>query len=337
MSQNHWGESQTKHFYELNPDKILNSVERFGIKTTGRILQLNSLENRVYEIEVEKMDDHSFVVAKFYRPGRWTKDQIKEEHAFLQELKEFEIPVIAPIEIDGETLFFDEELQIYFALFPRQMGRLVDEWNEEDAQVLGRLLGRVHNIGASKPFVHRLQLTSGNFIQANLDFMLNSKYLPEHLKSSYQHICQQLHTQCSEKLLHTENIRLHGDCHRGNVIKRYDQMYLIDFDDAISGPAIQDIWLLFPGRDEDTQRLKDTFINSYEIMRPFPFSQWRLVEVMRTLRMINYSAWIARRYDDPSFINAFPQFTSERYFAEHIQDLREQLDLIQSTTDYYDL
>jgi len=328
MTSNLWGNNQTQFFFELNPDLVLDTVESLGYKTTGRVLTMNSMENRVYEVEIESDSDNPsdhFKIIKFYRPGRWTKKQIQEEHDFLADLTEFEVPVIAPIQFDGQSLFTMKELELYFTVFNKQGGRAPDEFTNDEIEQVGRLLARLHNVGAMKDAPHRLKLTPDVYLKSNLDFLLDQKIMPSHLESSYKSVLEQIYTLTKDRFKNISYQRIHGDCHLGNIIKRGDVFYLIDFDDMVMGPCVQDMWLLLPGRDEYAENLRSKLIESYMTMRDFNFEELRLTETLRTLRMINYSAWIAKRYEDPAFKNAFPFFEQPSYWEGQINDLREQI------------
>jgi len=328
MTSNLWGNNQTQFFFELNPDLVLDTVESLGYKTTGRVLTMNSMENRVYEVEIESDSDNPsdhFKIIKFYRPGRWSKIQIQEEHDFLADLSEFEVPVIAPIQFDGQSLFTMKELELYFTVFNKQGGRAPDEFTNEEIEQVGRLLARLHNVGSMKDAPHRLKLTPEVYLKSNMDFLLDQKIIPSHLEKMYKDVLEQIYSLTKNRFKNISYQRIHGDCHLGNIIRRGDVFYLIDFDDMVMGPCVQDMWLLLPGRDEYAENLRSRLIESYMTMRDFNFEELRLTETLRTLRMINYSAWIAKRYEDPAFKNAFPFFEQPSYWEGQINDLREQI------------
>lgn len=332
MSKNLWGTNATQFFFELSPDLVLDTVESLGFKTTGRVLTMNSMENRVYEVEIESdsnnPSDHSRIV-KFYRPGRWSFEQIKEEHEFLIDLKEYEIPVIAPIEFGSETLFSLKEPELFYTLFPKQGGRAPDEFTNEEIEQVGRLLARLHNVGSMKKAKHRLQLNPETYLKSNLDFLLDKKIIPPHYETSYKTSLETIYQLTKDSFKNITSIRIHGDCHLGNILKREDVFHLIDFDDMVEGPAIQDMWLLLPGRDEYAENLRSHLLEGYTSMRDFNYEELRLTEILRTLRMINYSSWIAKRYEDPAFKNAFPFFDSPSYWEGQVNDLREQIYYLQ--------
>ncbi len=328
MKQNLWGSDSTQFFYELNPDLILSTVDGLGFSTTGRVMQLNSMENRVYEVEIDSDSDnpseHSKII-KFYRPGRWTLEQLQEEHDFMLDLMEAEIPVIAPLVFNDKSLFTHAELGLHYTVFNKQGGRAPDEFNDEEIEQVGRLLARLHNVGASKKAIHRLTLNPDTYLHSNLSFLLEQKIIPSHVELTYKTTLEEIYKIINPLFNSIHYQRIHGDCHLGNILRRGDTFHLIDFDDFVMGPAVQDLWLLLPGRDEYADNLRNIMLGAYETMRDFNNEELRLIEPLRALRMINYSAWIAKRYDDPAFKNAFPFFDSPTYWEGHLNDLREQV------------
>jgi Ser/Thr protein kinase RdoA (MazF antagonist) len=330
MSSNLWGSTKTQFFYELNPDLVLDTVEALGFKTTGRVMTMNSMENRVYEVEIESDSDHPsehFKIIKFYRPGRWTKIQIQEEHDFLADLVEYEVPVIAPIifsKFQDQTLFTLNDPELYYTIFNKQGGRAPDEFTNEEIEQVGRLLARLHNVGAMSTAPNRLKLTPDIYLKSNLDFLLDQKIIPSHIESSFKTVLEGIYNLTKNSFNNIHFQRIHGDCHLGNILKRGDVFNLIDFDDMVMGPAVQDMWLLLPGRDDYANNLRNIMLDAYSTMRDFNYEELRLTEVLRTLRMINYSAWIAKRFEDPAFKNAFPFFESPSYWEGQLNDLRDQ-------------
>lgn len=323
-----WGTAVTQFFFELSPDVVLTTVESLGFKTTGRVMAMNSMENRVYEVEIESDSLHPsdhFKIIKFYRPGRWSFEQILEEHEFLLDLQEAELPVIAPLKIEDKTLFTLKEPELYFALFPKQGGRAPDEFSDEEIEQVGRLLARMHNVGSQKKSLHRLTLSPELYLKGNLDFLLDQKIISQHYEQSYKENLEHVYQLTKDSFKNISMQRIHGDCHLGNILKREDIFHLIDFDDMVKGPAVQDMWLLLPGRDEYAINLQHKLLDAYTTMRDFNYEELRLVEVLRTMRMINYSAWIAKRFEDPAFKTAFPFFDSPSYWEGQISDMREQI------------
>jgi Ser/Thr protein kinase RdoA (MazF antagonist) len=310
-------------YVNLGPDQILNAIEGAGYDCDGRIFALNSYENRVYQIGI---NDAEPVVAKFYRPARWTDDQILEEHHFTQELVQQEIPVVAPIvNPAGDTLHFYDQFR--FAIYSRHGGRPPELDNPEQLLQLGRFIGRIHCIGASKSFAYRSELSIKAMGIDSCHFLLANKFIPLELEQSYQSLCDDIIVRiknCFERAGIIRNIRLHGDCHHGNILWRDDIPFILDFDDACTGPAIQDLWMFLSGdRAYMTARLAD-LLEGYTRFYDFDARELYLVEALRTLRMMHYAAWIARRWNDQAFPRAFPYFNTTHYWQDHILALREQ-------------
>jgi Ser/Thr protein kinase RdoA (MazF antagonist) len=331
MSTSVWGDKETQFFYQLTPERILDAVESStGLRCTGRAMALNSMENRVYEIEIE-LDEKPgnpsdrFLIAKFYRPGRWSEVQILEEHAYLDDLVENEIPAVAPRRfLDGRTLHKLPDVDIWYAVFPKIGGRSPDELDDEQLARVGRLLARLHNVGASKPSKHRIQLTPTTYGIANLKYLLDSDAVPLEIRGDYKTTVESI-CELSEPLFtKAECQRIHGDCHLGNLLSGREGLFWVDFDDMVRGPKVQDIWLLLPGRDEYAQRQLRILLAAYEEMGTFNRETLKLIEPLRALRFVHFSAWIARRWQDPAFPRAFPHFGSTRYWQEQLVDLREQ-------------
>lgn len=335
MAKYVWGDNETQFFFHLNPDLILNAIDHLGYKTTGRYLTLNSMENRVYEVEIDlpheqiKSPSDTFIVTKFYRPGRWTKEQILEEHQFLLELQEQEIPVIAPIKLNGETLFKVADHDLWFTIFPKKGGRIPDEMNHQQFEIMGRLLARLHNVGASQKSKHRIEITPESFGRNNINYLIENNFIPPHYSNGISKVVEDLCQIMTPLFKGITTHRIHGDCHHGNIILREDHgPYFIDFDDMMVGPAIQDIWLVVPGTDNFAVNDRNILIESYESMRPFDYKSLKLIEPLRALRYIHFAAWMAKRWDDPAFKRAFPHFGSENYWETLRSDLNHQLDKI---------
>jgi Ser/Thr protein kinase RdoA (MazF antagonist) len=330
-----WGLS-TKHFFELTPSHILDAVESLGYVCTGRCLALNSMENRVYEVEIELDSDYKpkspsekFLIVKFYRPGRWTWDQIQDEHDFLFDLAEADIPVVAPVtRPDGHSIFEDTKLDLMYALFPKVGGRSPDELDNSQCERVGRLLARMHNVGALRQAEHRVHLTPASYGVTNLKWLLDSKLIPLTLEQRYRHAVERICDLADPWFKASSPIRIHGDCHLGNLIWGQEGPFWVDFDDMVTGPAVQDLWLMIPGRDESTRQQLMALLSAYEMMRPFDRTSLRLIEPLRALRFVHFAAWIGKRWEDASFPRAFPQFGTDRWWAEQTQDLEEQLRLI---------
>ena len=311
----------------LTPDVALNALESIGLQCDGSLLALNSYENRVYQIGIV---DAPPVVAKFYRPQRWSDAAILEEHAFVGELHEREIPVVAPLALDGgKTLHTADGFR--FAVFPRRGGRAPDLDKPDTLQWMGRFLGRIHAVGAVMPFRERPTLDIASFGKDSYDFLLKHRFLPEDLLPAWQSVAGQALDgvrRCYDRAGAVPSIRLHGDCHAGNVLWTSDGPHFVDFDDSRMGPAVQDLWMLLSGeRVEMTQQLGDV-LAGYEDFFDFDPRELHLLEALRTLRLIHYSAWLARRWDDPAFPAAFTWFNTQRYWQDRILELREQIALM---------
>ncbi len=326
-----WG-AKTLYFNELSPDSILNAAERYGFKVTGKVISLNSLENRVIEVELEKKREietsaeaaHQ-IVMKFYRPGRWTREQILEEHSFLLNLAQYEIPIIAPLVIDGESLFFDEKLSLHFAFFPKILGRLKDEYTKEEAEQAGRLIGRIHNIGKLSVFNHRVTFSPETLIRDNLAYMRAEPAAPFDSFKYYLDVYEQFLPQFLARFQNQKNQRIHGDFHRGNIIWTSAGPYILDFDDSVNGPIEQDLWLLIPGIDHESVELRDSFLDEYRTMTGTEIIQQSLFEWLRAMRTFHFNAWISRRIEDQSFSRMFPYFKQQSYWDQQYNDCRQAL------------
>ena len=315
--------ANTTPYDRLTPDVILDAVESAGYLVDGRMLALNSYENRVYQIGIEEATP---VIAKFYRPHRWSDAQILEEHTFTQELAEREIPVVPPLAINGKTL---HEFSGYrFSLSPRRGGRAPELDNPEVLEWMGRFLGRIHAVGATRAFVHRPAIDIESHGQIPRDWLMQSEFIPAELRDVWASVADQALAgvrACYRRAGEVANIRLHGDCHAGNVLYTDDGPHFVDFDDCRTGPAMQDLWMLLAGtREEMTKQLRDV-IGGYEDFADFDRRELHLLEALRTLRLIHYSAWLAQRWDDPAFPRAFPWFNTQRYWQDRILELREQV------------
>jgi len=313
----------THPYQALTPDLVLKALESKGFRCDGRLLALNSYENRVYQVGIE---DEVPVIAKFYRPARWTPAAIQEEHDFSLELAGQEIPVVAPYRDDnGETL---SELDGFlFAVYPRCGGRWPDLDNKEQLEQMGRFLGRMHAVGATQRFEHRTTLTVDRLGDASQKFILEHNYIPEYLHVAYTSLTDDLLSQIRtlfESAGYVSQIRLHGDCHKGNILWTDKGPHFVDLDDSCTGPPVQDIWMLLAGSPDEMRLQLEHLLEGYQTFFEFDYSSIVLIEALRTLRIMNYAAWIARRWDDPAFPLAFPWFDSPRYWEEHILSLREQ-------------
>ncbi|NIW24396.1 MAG: serine/threonine protein kinase [Gammaproteobacteria bacterium] len=311
-------------YADLTPDVVLDAVDSLGHVTDGRILALNSYENRVYQLGLE---DGGFLVTKFYRPERWTDEAILEEHAFALELCEHEIPVVAPLVArDGTTLHAHEGFR--FAVFPRQGGRWPELSRSDQRAWMGRFLGRIHAVGARAAFEHRRALSTQWLGHDAADAILASDWLPAHLTDNYRVVTEHLLARIEQQFAELGEIRtsrIHGDCHPGNVLWTDAGPHFVDLDDCMTGPAVQDLWLFLSGsREECATQLKD-LLEGYCQFCDFDYRELRLIEALRGLRMLHHTAWIARRWLDPAFPKAFPWFETTKYWEEHVLGLKEQL------------
>ena len=318
-------------FAGLTPDVVLNAIDDVGFVTTGTLLALNSYENRVFQVGIETAEGHpSFVVAKFYRPSRWSDAQILEEHSFVEELVANEVPAVPALMLDGATL--QHAAGFRFALFARRGGRAPNLDDRNVREWLGRFLGRIHAAGCTHAYAERPALDIESFGVEPSGFLLANDWLPADLRSVYKGVAAQALEGvrcCYDRAGATNSIRLHGDVHEGNVLwtdtGAQPGPHFVDFDDSRMGPAVQDLWMLLGhGRDEQTLRLAD-LLAGYEDFAEFDRRELMLIEALRTLRLIHYSAWIARRWNDPAFPAAFPWFNTPRYWESRILELREQI------------
>lgn len=322
--------SATRFFFELTPERVLDAVERLGTRCTGRVLALNSMENRVYEVELDVDPDpksgrwDSFRVVKFYRPGRWTREQILEEHGFLAECERAEIPAVVPLAFpNGETLSEVPGSGIFFAVFPKVGGRILDEMSPDELRQIGRLIGRMHAVGSSAPFRHRMRLSCQTYGFDNLEFLRRERLIPATVEAHYLSVAERILKAAAPWFEDTPSQRIHGDCHIGNILWSSGSCSIVDFDDSLTGPCVQDIWLLTPGRGPENDRNRDLLLEGYEVMRPFDRSSLRLVEPLRALRMIHFTTWIAKRYEDPAFKRVFVDYGSQQYWREQLIALQE--------------
>ena len=318
----------SKPYESLTPDAVLDALESIGLRGDGRMLALNSYENRVYQVSLE---DDSYLVAKFYRPNRWSDAQILEDHAFSLELAGREIPVVAPLEVKGRTLhqFADSR----FAVFPRRGGRSPELEDEKVVEWIGRFLGRIHAVGATRPFKLRPALNIDTFGTEPRDWLLASGMVPKNLREvwlSTIDLALQTARNNFERTGNVRSIRLHGDCHASNILwteggnNASGGPHFVDLDDARMGPAVQDLWMLLAGDRETATRQLRALLEGYRQFHAFNEEELGLIEALRTLRLVNYSAWLARRWEDPAFPAAFPWFGTQRYWQDRILELREQ-------------
>jgi len=305
----------------LTPEVVLDAVAALGLRPDGRLLALSSYENRVYQIW---LDEGAPVVAKFYRPERWSEAQIDEEHAFAYELAEREIPVVAP---QSSSTFGGFRLAVY----PRRGGRTPELGDPKTLEWIGRFLGRIHAVGATKKFIHREALTPRNFGHDARAYLLKSALVPADLLDAWKAVTEQalqLVDACCGRC-EARGIRLHGDCHPGSLLRTHEGRHFVDLDDSRMAPAMQDLWMLLSGDRAAMSLQLHHVLVGYESFMKFDRQELHLLEALRTLRLIHYSAWIARRWDDPAFPAAFPWFNTQRYWQDRILELREQIALMQ--------
>lgn len=313
-------------FAALEPALILDAVETTGLRCDGRLSALNSYENRVYQVGIEDADP---VIVKFYRPNRWSDAQIAEEHGFTVELTEAELPVVAPQKLKGKTLH--SHAQFRFGVWPKRGGRAPEFDREETLLWMGRFVARIHAVGARGTFKHRERIEVKRMGIESVRWLTQQRWIPVDLSEAYASVAQQVLEAidaCFERAGNVRMLRIHGDCHAGNVLWTDAGPHFVDFDDCVTGPAIQDLWMLLSGdRESQTQQLK-VILEGYEMFRPFDPAELCLVEALRALRLMHYAAWLARRWDDPAFPSAFPWFNTQRYWQDQILALREQIALM---------
>ncbi len=320
-------EESTLAFTGLQPDDIFEALDELGFYCNGRLLALNSYENRVYKVGIEDGDD---IVVKFYRPGRWSDDAILEEHAFAAELAEQEIPVIAPVIMNGESLFQYGPFRL--AVFACRGGRPPELDDRDQLRQLGRFVARIHNVGATSEFRHRPTIDIDTYAVQSRRYLLDHGFIPDELADNYADLVDDAIDgveACLSRAGSVADIRLHGDFHPGNVLVAGDAFHIVDLDDTRTGPAVQDLWMFLSGdRDEQTPQLA-ALLDGYQEFRDFDARELHLIEALRSLRIMHYAAWLARRWEDPAFPQAFPWFDSRRYWDDHILSLREQIALMQ--------
>ncbi len=312
-------------FDRLQPQVILQAIESAGYRTTGEYTQLNSYENRVFDVRLEANrtapDPVDRLIAKFYRPNRWSEKAITDEHEFLAELQSEGIPAIAPLPMNNNRTTLEFE-GYKLALFPRVVGRMPDEFLTGQLKQVGRTLARIHNVGARKKAVHRPTLTSKSYgwdVLSRLEPFVYPELWPR-----YEDVCIEILEHLDEALDEAEYIRIHGDCHKGNLLHNGKEFFFVDFDDFVNGPVVQDFWMLLSGSldDDDANREQDEICEGYEELREIP-DEWHLFDPLRALRIINYASWIAQRWKDPFFQQIFPAFTTYNYWLDELNRLEK--------------
>ena len=322
--------SSGRPYAGLGPQRVIQAIESLGLHCDGRVLALNSYENRVFRVGIE---DAAPRVVKFYRPARWSDAAIIEEHAFTAELAENGVSVVPPEALHGQTLHHDRDLR--FALFALHGGHAPELGRADTLRTLGLSLGRMHALGARTPFVHRPALSIERFGEEPVDTLLDGDWLPPELEANFEILAEAVLDQVQsafERVEPVATIRLHGDCHPGNILWRGEQAHFVDLDDCMNGPAVQDLWMLLSGSsDEQSQQLR-WLLDGYEVFAPFNSRELGLIEALRSLRLLHFNAWIARRWHDPAFPAAFPWFAEPRHWEQVIGQLQEQLALLQEPT-----
>ena len=336
----------------LTPDAVLDALDSAGFRGDGRLLGLNSYENRVHQAWLQDPEPGAAqsIVSKFYRPGRWSDAQIAEEHAFVRELAERELPVVAPLVLaGGRTLAAHGGFR--FAVYPRHGGRAPELEDRDTLKWMGRFIGRIHAVGALRPFGERPAIDIETFGFEPRDWLLDNGFIPPDLEDAWSSVADQALEgveRCYERAGPIATLRLHGDCHAGNVLWTERSSagdapgdglhgggpHFVDFDDARMGPAVQDLWMLVSGEREVMARQFSDLLSGYEAFHDFNPAELHLVEALRTLRLIHYSAWIARRWEDPAFPAAFPWFNTQRYWQDRVLELREQVALMDEQPPY---
>ena len=325
----------TLHPYQaLTPDVVLDALASIGLFGDGRMMALSSYENRVYQVQLESAAaGHDQVVAKFYRPARWSEEAILEEHAFAAELASAEVPMVAPLVLEGGTLH--QHAGFWFSVSPRRGGRRPELDDGEVLEWIGRFLGRIHTVGAARPFTARPALNLASFGHESRDWLLQQRAIPLDVEAAWREACDAALAAVARGLQgsggdyaeHFQLLRLHGDCHPGNILWTPDHgPHFVDLDDARTGPSVQDLWMLLSGERAQRQQQLGALLDGYEQVRDFDRRELALIEPLRTLRLIHYSAWLTRRWDDPAFPAAFPWFGSSDYWTGQVQMLEEQLE-----------
>lgn len=318
-------------YAELTPDAVLDALHTTGLYPDGRLMALNSYENRVFQVG---LDDGQMVVAKFYRPGRWSDEQILEEHAFAQQLADADIPAVPPLALPNTLLHWStpEGTPYRFSISPRRGGRAPELDDPDTLQWIGRLMARLHAVGRQQPFKHRITLTTDTMGRASRQWVSDHGDVPEPQRQTWLAVTDQaldMVDRCFASVPQVRTGRIHGDCHLGNVLWTPEGPHFVDLDDACTGPAVQDLWMLLGGPLHERQAALHALMDGYETLEDFDWREWRLMEALRTLRLIHHSAWLARRWHDPAFPCAFPWFGTAMYWQQQTDQLRQQVEVMQ--------
>lgn len=311
-------------FSSLSPDVIIDGLESKGFRVDSGLLPLNSYENRVYQFHDDNLVKY---VTKFYRPQRWQLAQIQEEHDFSFELLEHELPIVAPLKRDGESLF--EHKGYHFSVFPCRGGRIFEVDNLDQLEWMGRFIGRIHAVAAKKQFIHRPAFTIDEMLTQAQKTIQSSGFVPDSLKVAFSTILSQVIELAAQQYQPSQQIRLHGDCHAGNILWRDEGPHFVDLDDCRTGPAIQDLWMMLSGDRQQQLMQLDTLLMAYEEFYSFESKELLLIESLRSMRVINYMAWLCKRWQDPAFPRNFPWFNTEKYWEQQILMLKEQVSALQ--------
>ena len=314
-------------YANLQPEQIIAALEELGYRCDGRFLALNSYENRVYQIGIE---DDVPVVAKFYRPARWSDEEIREEHEFAIQLADAELPIVAPTLHDGKSLLKSGTFR--FSVYPCRGGRSPELDNYDLSRQLGRLIARIHLVGDLQAFQYRPSIDIESYGSSSVEYLLENELIPYELEAAYESVAEQVLDEveaCQARAGHVRQFRIHADFHPGNVLIAGEQIHIVDLDDARHGPAVQDLWMFLSGDQQEQEPQLAALLEGYEEFRHFDARELHLIEALRSLRIMHYAAWLARRWRDPAFKVAFPWFAGQRYWDEHILSLREQVALMQ--------
>ncbi|SNY49174.1 Ser/Thr protein kinase RdoA involved in Cpx stress response, MazF antagonist [Arsukibacterium tuosuense] len=316
-------------FATLGPELILDALLQLGLDVSSGLLALNSYENRVYQFTAypdQSLQPQKYVV-KFYRPERWSPQQIQEEHDFAFELAEADIPMVAPLRFDGASLL--QYQGYYFAVFPSRGGRTLEVDNDEQLAMLGRFLGRMHQVGAKKTFSSRPTFSVNSHLLQSQQVLAKLQLIPDYMRPAFDTVLQQVIAEASRQYQPGRQIRLHGDCHAGNLFYVDQGPFFVDLDDCRTGPAIQDIWMMLSGDQQEQRLTLELMLEEYEQYCDFDPAELKLIEPLRAMRIVHYMAWLARRWQDQAFVQSFPWFATDKYWEQQCLVLKEQLALLQ--------